>query len=36
MGYEVVASTPQQFTAYIAEQRAKYDKLIRQIGIKAE
>lgn len=35
-GFDVVASTPAQFAAYIKEQRSKYDKLIRQIGLKAE
>jgi tripartite-type tricarboxylate transporter receptor subunit TctC len=35
-GFDVVASTPEQFAAYIKEQRIKYDKLIRQIGLKAE
>jgi len=32
----LVASTPEQFAAYIKEQRIKYDKLIKQIGLKGE
>ena len=35
-GFEVIASTPEQFSARIAEERVKYDKLIRSIGLKAE
>jgi tripartite-type tricarboxylate transporter receptor subunit TctC len=36
MGFDVIASTPQQFAAHIATERAKYDRLIRQIGLKAD
>jgi len=36
LGFEVVASTPEQFAAFIREQTAKYEKLIKQIGLKAE
>jgi tripartite-type tricarboxylate transporter receptor subunit TctC len=36
LGFEVVASTPEQFASHIQSERTKYDKLIRQIGLRAE
>ena len=36
LGFEIVGSTPGEFSAYIKQQGTKYDKLIRQIGLKAE
>jgi tripartite-type tricarboxylate transporter receptor subunit TctC len=36
LGFEVVASTPEAFTAAIRQQTAKHEKLIKQIGLKAE
>ena len=36
LGFEIVGSTPDEFSAYIRQQGTKYDKLIKQIGLKAE
>jgi tripartite-type tricarboxylate transporter receptor subunit TctC len=36
LGFEVIASTPEEFAAFIRQQTAKYEKLIKQIGLKAE
>jgi tripartite-type tricarboxylate transporter receptor subunit TctC len=36
LGFEVVASTSEEFTAAIRQQTAKHEKLIKQIGLKAE
>jgi tripartite-type tricarboxylate transporter receptor subunit TctC len=35
-GLNVVASTPQEFAAYIKSETAKYARVIKQVGIKAE
>ena len=35
-GSVVIASTPAEFAAYIKEQSTKHEKLIKQIGLKAE
>jgi tripartite-type tricarboxylate transporter receptor subunit TctC len=36
LGFEVVASTPEEFVAFIRQQTAKHEKLIKEIGLKAE
>ena len=36
LGYEIVASTPEQFAAWIHGETAKWSKLIRERGITAE
>ena len=36
LGYEIVASTPEQFDAWIRGETAKWSKLIRERGITAE
>ena len=36
LGYEIVASTPEQFGAWIRVETAKWSKLIRERGITAE
>ena len=36
LGYEIVASTPEQFGAWISGETAKWSKLIRERGITAE
>ena len=36
LGFEVIASTPEEFAAYIRQQTAKHEKLIKQIGLKSE
>ena len=36
LGYEVVGGTPEQFSAWIRSETAKWGKLIRERGITAE
>jgi tripartite-type tricarboxylate transporter receptor subunit TctC len=36
MGADVVASTPQQFDAYIRDEMKRWSDVIRDAGIKAE
>ena len=36
MGLEPVASTPEQFSAYVREEAQKWGKVIRQAGVRAE
>jgi tripartite-type tricarboxylate transporter receptor subunit TctC len=36
LGGEVASSTPEQFTAYIRSEIAKWGKLIRSLGIESE
>jgi len=35
-GAEAIGSTPAQFTAYLREELARYGKLIKDAGIRAE
>ncbi|MDB6165053.1 MAG: hypothetical protein JWQ83_193 [Lacunisphaera sp.] len=35
-GLDVIGSTPEEFAAYIKSERAKYDKVIKAAGIRAE
>jgi tripartite-type tricarboxylate transporter receptor subunit TctC len=35
-GLNIVASTPEQFSAYLKSETAKYARVIRQAGIKLE
>ena len=35
-GLDVIGSSPEEFTAYIRSERAKYDKVIRTAGLKAD
>ena len=35
-GAEVVASSPEQFTAYIAGELAKWEKVIKAAGIRGD
>lgn len=36
LGAEIVASSPQEFGAFIKSEIAKWSKLVREAGIKAE
>jgi tripartite-type tricarboxylate transporter receptor subunit TctC len=36
LGFDIVASTPEQFTAQIRTEIAKWGKVIRAAGIKAD
>jgi tripartite-type tricarboxylate transporter receptor subunit TctC len=36
LGVDAVSSTPDQFTAFIRSEMAKYAKLIKEAGIKVE
>lgn len=35
-GFEAVGSSPAEFARYIADEMAKYSKIVRQAGITAE
>jgi tripartite-type tricarboxylate transporter receptor subunit TctC len=36
MGFEIVPSSPRDFTAYLAEEANRWGGLIRTLGIKAD
>jgi tripartite-type tricarboxylate transporter receptor subunit TctC len=36
LGVDAVHDTPEEFTAFIKSETAKYGKLIKDVGIKAE
>jgi tripartite-type tricarboxylate transporter receptor subunit TctC len=36
MGVDIIAGTPEEFAAYLRAEIARYTKVIRETGIKAE
>jgi tripartite-type tricarboxylate transporter receptor subunit TctC len=36
MGFEVLSNTPQEFSAFLKAEHARWGKVVRELGLKAE
>ena len=36
MGFEIVANTPDQYATFMREENAKWSKVVKDLGLKAE
>jgi tripartite-type tricarboxylate transporter receptor subunit TctC len=36
MGFEIVANTPEQYAVFLREENAKWGKVVRDLGLRAE
>jgi hypothetical protein len=36
MGFEVLSNTPQEYAAFLKQEHARWGKVVRDLGLKAE